>query len=342
MAITDFIRNTTYGKDKTPKFKPPELNQGTAIKSTYDPSSVKYTPQDYTGKYDAAGGGKQLTSLESALGVQAFDPSSYRSTQNAALQAQTAQSVAAATRNADQNALSSGLGNSGMNRALAQLAQSEGDRTNALGAASIEGQTAQMQQAENARRTGSALGVAGEQLQNSQFGAQFGEGQQQFGANLGERQAEFGADQNMQVQQGNEAQRQANNQMNYGIATDKYAWNDLAPGQRRDQRTGALLNAGTALSGGAIGASGKAGGAVIGAACHIAEAVFGIDNIFTNRARYRVNVSWPSWAKLAYIRHMDRVVSFIRKYPISKIVLKPLFWLIGVGSREMLPTGEVR
>jgi hypothetical protein len=307
MAGTAF--DPDISNKKSGQFRPAAINEGTQVKadqvsSTYQPTaqyqranynqSSSYNPNAYTGQFDASGGGQQLTNLERAIGVQGFNGDQYRSAQGAAIDAQTARNTAAARRVNDQAANNSGLGTSGMNRALDQLARSEGDNSALLAKSQLEGQIAGLQQNENQFRTGSALSAAGQQLQNTQFGAGLGEQQSQFGANFqegknqfaanfaenqnqfgatfAENQNQFGANQNLAAQttnagnnlnaaQLNEGQRQFNEQAKYGASVDQYNYNVLAPQQRKDQRSGALLNAGTSLLGSSIGAAGNIFGA---------------------------------------------------------------------------------
>jgi hypothetical protein len=342
------LRTQTFGKDDVGNFKPPTLNEGTQAQSTYKPSDVNlnYNPTSYKGQYDAVGGGNQLSNLEQALGVQAFNGDQFRSAQSAGIDAQIGKQVAANRRANDQAAANSGLGNSGMNRALDQLARAEGDSAGLIAKAQLEGQIAGLQQGENQFRTGSALNIAGQNLQNQQFGAQFGENQAQFGATkdleaqqLNQTNQYNAAGLNLQADQLNEGQRQYNESAKYGASADKYSMNQVAPQQRKDQRSGAILQAGSNMAGGLTSAAGPI---LAAAACRIAEATFGIDHPATNRARYRVNLQWPEWAKALYIRHMDKIAAFIKKHPATKLISKPVFLLIGFGAPEMKPNGEVQ
>jgi hypothetical protein len=131
----------------------------------------------------------------------------------------------------------------------------------------------------------------------------------------------------------------ANNATKYGTALDEYQLNELDPAMRKDELDAGLLSAGSSIAGAGISAGGSIAG---GLACRIAEATFGVDHPATNRARYRVNVKWPAWAKALYMRHMDKAAAFIKRHPASKLIAKPVFFLIGLGAPEMLPTGEVQ
>jgi hypothetical protein len=327
-----------FGKDTTPQFQAPELTQGTAVKADAVKSNYEsaYNPTAYNGQFDAAGGGTQLNNLEKTLGVQGFDGNQFRSAQSAAIDSQVARNTAASQRVNDQNAMSSGLGNSGMNRALDQLARSEGDAAGIQAKAALEGQVAGMQQNENQFRTGTAMSAAGQQLQNTQFGAglteqqaQFAEGANQFGAGLDLQAQSANQGANLQAAGLNEGMRQYDESAKYGTAQDSYNLNQIAPKQRADQRSGALLQAGTSLVGGAMSGGASAAGAILpvaAAACWIAEAIYGAQDQRTHQARYAVNVIWPEYAigrflRNLYLKYGQRVAAKVEK----SRVLKALF-----------------
>jgi hypothetical protein len=308
-------------------FTPPELDKGQQFQSTYKPTA-EYKPTAYAGQFDAAGGGKQLTALEETLGVQGFNGDQFRNSQSAAIDSQVARNTQAAQRVNDQAAMNSGLGNSGMNRALDQLARSEGDAASIQAKAALEGQIAGLQQSENQFRTNTAMGAAGQTLQNTQFGANLGENQAQFGANFQEGQNQFGANMDLQTANLNEGQRQFNETAKYGTASDQHMINEVLPIQLRDQRRGALLGAGTSLGGGLLQGAGA-----MAAACWIAEALYGPQDFRTHNARYAVNVIWPEYKvgrffRGLYLKYGQQVAKKVEQSKILEAIFTPVFGLI--------------
>lgn len=327
-----------------PKFQGTEFDQGQKFQTTaeYNPTAT-YDPKAYTGQYSASGGGQQLNELEKTLGVQAFDGNRFRDARSAAIDSQVARNTAAARRVNDQQAVSSGLGNSGMNRALDQLARSEGDAASIQAKAALEGQVAGMQQNENQFRTGSALSAAGQQLQNTQFGANLGENQAQFGANFQEGQNQFGANfqlnKDTTAQTFDEGQRQFNEQAKYGQELDQYNLNVVAPEQRKEQRKGALLQAGSSLVGAGVGAAGSVAGAA--AMCWVAEAVYGVDDYRTHAARFAVMNEWPKHPvtrvlRSLYAKYGQRFAEVVKGSPVLRLVMRVPFafiWRQGQDAR---------
>jgi hypothetical protein len=335
------FRNQVFGKDNVATFKPPTLNEGNDVSSTYTPTNVSlnYNPTAYTGKYDAVGGGNQLTNLEKALGVQGFNGDQFRSANAAAIDAQVAKNTQRNRMMNDQMAANSGLGNSGMNRALDQIARSEGDTAALTAKAGLEGQIAGLQQNENQFRTGSALNVAGADLQNKQFGANLTENQAQFGAGkdleaqqLNQTNQQSAAGLNLTADQINEGRRQYNESAKYGAGADTYAMNEVAPQQRKDQRSGAILQAGSNIGGSMLGL----GGSIVGAAagmCWIAEALYGVSDQRTYKARYAVNVVWPEYKigrflRSLYAKYGRQVAAKVKESSILKAAFTPVFALI--------------
>lgn len=114
--------------------------------------------------------------------------------------------------------------------------------------------------------------------------------------------------------------------------------------------SGAAGGAGAGLAAGAGGAAGglaallealPAGLAAI-FACRAAEATFGVDHAYTNRARYAVNVEWSNEARAFYMKHMYEWARLIKKYPPLRWIASGIFAVIGFGKPEMLPSGEIK
>ena len=216
------------------QYKPPELERG-----------QQFTPGTYKGQFDPRQGGQQYQGLEQQMGIQGFDRQGFQDAQMGALRSNAMAQLGQQQRGVDQAGMGAGLGGSGMNRALNQLAGSEADRTVALGAANIAGQTAQLGAQEDARRMGGALGIAGQNLQNRQFGAGFDAQQRQFGAGF------------------NEQQRQFDQGALQGQYQDQYMMNEVLPAQRADQRRAGNQAFLGQIGQGLMSAGGQLGGALL-------------------------------------------------------------------------------
>lgn len=290
-----------FGGDGVGEYKPPAGATGSPYKNTYEqtqapgvvtapttqaPSIVGYRQTAYNGRLDAGRGAGDVRTMERGLGIQGFDKGGYQNARAAALRASVDDSVRQEGLQADQAAANSGLGNSGMNRALQAVARAKGSQTMALGGAQIAADAEQIGQADAARRTGQAMGMANANLQNAQFGANFTSGERrftadnqrgqrqfnagftadqrrdardaaiqqgQYNATFADSQNRYGAATDMDVQRGNEDNRRYGNEESYGRYRDSYEYNQLAPQQRRDARRAAMLQAGTQVASSALG-----------------------------------------------------------------------------------------
>lgn len=261
MAILDEASAGLFGPDNTKKFRPTEMNYSQKGKNSYVKNSNLYTPEEYTaGGSDVVGGGLKQTALEESLGTQNFNGDDWEAKQNAGQQAMTAKSVKGIKAQVGNQAMQSGLGASGFDLAGEAVAQAEGDTADKIAAANIAAQRAGIQQNENQFRTRSALDIAGQGLQDKQFGAGLTEDQNKTAATLAEGQNEFQANSDLATAGQNATIDANNNAMRYGIDQDQYTYNELAPEQRNQKRKGAILDAGTTLAGAGIQGAGSIAG----------------------------------------------------------------------------------
>lgn len=213
--------------------------QALKVSDFRSPELAKATP--YSGVYNPVSGAQGLKATENELGIQAFNPNSYKTALAGGLRANVDEGVRRERAATADGAAGRGFLNSGTAEALDRESIGRGERSYAMGVADIEQDAAGKQLAENNMRLGYANDNAKTSLANDQFGATFGEGQ-----------------------------RQNDNAAAYGSALDSYQLNVADPAQRRDAMKAGAIQAGTSLAGSLIGMTGSIAGKAAGKAAGVA------------------------------------------------------------------------
>lgn len=87
---------------------------------------------------------------------------------------------------------------------------------------------------------------------------------------------------------------------------------------------------------GGLNAIGSVAGAAAGAACWVAEELFGVDNIKTHMARLYVKANPNTWFNKLYIKHGKAWANWLKCNPWAKPFVKPIWEIMAIRGSQLL------